>query len=171
MAQLRLEPFGARHLDGVAVLLADSDVMRFTAIDVPPPEGFAQDWLAGYERGLQDGTRSGFAAMSADDEFLGLALAVRVDRVAREAELGYMVVPAARGKGVGAQILELLTEWAFEEAGVLRAELLIDVANAGSEGVARRCGYVREGVLRSRYLKQDIRIDAGIWSRLASDPR
>jgi hypothetical protein len=33
-----------------------------------------------------------------------------------------------------------------------------------------RCGYVREGVMRSVHLKQDIRTDAALWSRLPSDP-
>jgi hypothetical protein len=38
-----------------------------------------------------------------------------------------------------------------------------------SERVAARCGYAREGVLRSIHFKPDKRIDAAIWSRLPSD--
>src|SRR5829696_5111055 len=49
-------------------------------------------------------------------------------------------------------------------------ELWIDVENPGSERVAERGGYVREGVLRSYWFKEDIRRDFGIWSRLHSDP-
>jgi RimJ/RimL family protein N-acetyltransferase len=36
--------------------------------------------------------------------------------------------------------------------------------------VAERCGYVHEGTLRSSHLKQGIRIDAELWSRLPADP-
>jgi RimJ/RimL family protein N-acetyltransferase len=36
----------------------------------------------------------------------------------------------------------------------LRVELWIDVLNEPSKRVAERCGYVREGVLRSVYFKQ-----------------
>jgi RimJ/RimL family protein N-acetyltransferase len=46
----------------------------------------------------------------------------------------------------------------------------LSVENAASERVAERCGYVREGVMRSIHVKQDVRVDAAIWSRLPSDP-
>jgi hypothetical protein len=36
--------------------------------------------------------------------------------------------------------------------------------------VAERCGYVLEGIMRSSHLKDDVRVDAGLWSRLPSDP-
>jgi ribosomal-protein-alanine N-acetyltransferase len=66
--------------------------------------------------------------------------------------------------------LTLLTRWAFAEQGALRAYLIIQVENRASVRVAQRCGYVREGVLRSIHLKGERRIDAELWSRLPSDP-
>jgi RimJ/RimL family protein N-acetyltransferase len=63
----------------------------------------------------------------------------------------------------------LLTVWAFGDVGAMRAYLIIDVENRASERVAERCGYVREGVMRSIHLKQGRRVDAGLWSRLPSD--
>jgi RimJ/RimL family protein N-acetyltransferase len=36
--------------------------------------------------------------------------------------------------------------------------------------VARRCGYQKEGVLRSLYFKQNVWEDAELWSRLSTDP-
>lgn len=67
-------------------------------------------------------------------------------------------------------MLRLLTSWAFDEANALRLYLIINVGNPASERVAERCGYVREGVMRSWHLKNGICIDAGLWSRLPSDP-
>ena len=77
-------------------------------------------------------------------------------------------IAAARTSGDPATY-RLLTEWAFSELGMERLELLISVENEGSKRVAVRCGYVREGVLRSRHLKGDLREDTEIWSRLPSD--
>jgi RimJ/RimL family protein N-acetyltransferase len=71
---------------------------------------------------------------------------------------------------VATQALRLLTEWGFSELDALRLELLIGVDNEASKRVAERCGYVREGVLRSVHFKLDIREDTEIWSRLPSDP-
>jgi RimJ/RimL family protein N-acetyltransferase len=166
----RLEPLAERHLGGLAALLADPEALRFTRVPEPPPAGFARDWIARYERGREDGASEGFAAVDGDGRFLGVGLVPHIDRAAREVELGYIVAREARGRGAGSEILRRLTRWAFDELGALRIFLIIDVTNGASERVAERCGYVREGVLRSLHLKQDVRIDAGVWSRLPSDP-
>ena len=167
---LRLVPLAEEHLDDVRALLEDAEVLHFTRIPEPPPEDFPEQWLEGYERGRSDGTREAFAALDGDDGFLGLALAPTIDRDGDEVELGYIVPRAARGRGVATEMLRQLTRWALDEAGALRIVLVIDVENAASERVAERCGYVREGVMRSIHLKQGARVDAAIWSRLPSDP-
>ena len=166
---MRLEPLSERHLGGVAALLDDPDVLRFTRVPEPVPVGFEREWLARYEAARVDGSAEAFAAVDDDGGFLGLALAPTIDSEAGEVELGYIVAPAARGRGAATRILALLTRWAFDELRARRIALIIDVANPASERVAERCGYVREGVMRSVHLKDDVRVDAGLWSRLASD--
>jgi RimJ/RimL family protein N-acetyltransferase len=165
-----LRPLGDEHLDDVTALLDDPDVLRFTRLPVPPPLGYARQWLDRYEEGRADGTREAFAALDDDGRFVGLALAVDIDREGREVELGYITAPGARGRGVATGMLDELTRWAFDELGALRVTLIIDVENGASSRVAERCGYVREGVMRSSYLKDDVRVDAGLWSRLPTDP-
>lgn len=169
VSDVRLVPFAQAHLDDVAALLADPDVLRFTRIPEPPPPDFPRQWLARYERGRREGTSEGFAALDADEGFVGLALAPDIDREGRQLELGYIVAPGARGRGVATEMLRQLTEWAFAELGALRIYLIINVENPASERVAARCGYVREGVMRSLHLKQGMRTDAALWSRLPSD--
>jgi RimJ/RimL family protein N-acetyltransferase len=170
MEDVRLEPLSEDHLAEMAALLADPEVLRFTRVPEPPPAGFPRRWLDRYEAAREDGTAEAFAALDPDGRFVGLALAPEIDREAREVELGYIVSPAARGRGFATAMLRLLTRWAFEHAGARRIELIINVENPASERVAERCGYTREGVARSIHLKQDIRVDAAIWSRLPSDP-
>jgi RimJ/RimL family protein N-acetyltransferase len=165
-----LTPLSERHVDDMEALIADPDVLRFTRVPEPPPPGFARDCFARYEAGQREGTHIGFAAVDESDTFLGLALAPEIDAAGRELELGYIVAPGARGRGVGAAILRELTRWAFEEQGGLRAYLMIDTDNVASQRVAQRCGYVLEGVLRSVHLKQGRRTDQQLWSRLPSDP-
>jgi RimJ/RimL family protein N-acetyltransferase len=166
---LALEPLGREHLPGVEALLDDPEVLRYTRVPVPPPPDFPETWLRLYEDGRREGTREGFAVVDGDREFLGLALAPKIDREGRTVELGYVVAPSARGRGVATTALRLLTEWAFTELGALRLELLIGSANEPWKRVAERNGYHREGVLRSLHVKQDVRDDVEIWSRLPSD--
>ena len=166
---IRLEPLDSSYLDGLAAVAADPDVRRFTRVPDPVPPGFPETWLGRYEEGRLEGTREGFAILGDGGEFLGVAVVPRLDRDTLTAELGYVVVREARGRGVATEALRLLTEWAFA-SGIVRIELLISVDNPASKRVAQRCGYVREGVLRSLHVKQDVREDTEIWSRLVDDP-
>jgi RimJ/RimL family protein N-acetyltransferase len=167
---LQFEPLDERWLDDITELVADPDVLRFTRVPEPVPDGFVRAWIARYETGPDDGAREGFAAVGGDGRFLGLALAPHMDAEAGEMELGYIVAPAARGRGVASAILGKLTRWAFDERDAHRIYLIIDVENVASERVAERCGYQREGVMRSIHVKQNRRADAALWSRLRSDP-
>ena len=166
---IRLVPLGEQHVPALSRALEDGEIVRNTRVPEPPPPGFAATWLARYEEGRRTGEREAFAVESKSGEFLGVALSPKIERETQTAELGYVVVPDARGRGVASEALRQLTEWAFEELGMIRLELVIAVHNEPSKAVARRCGYEREGVLRSVYFKQARREDVEIWSRIAED--
>ena len=170
MDGLRLTPLGPQHLPALREIVRDADVQRFTRIPVPTPADWIETWLAFYEHGRRDGSREAFAIEDAGGGFLGLAFAVRIDAEEATTELGYVVAPAARGRGVASRALAELTAWVFAERGMHRAELRISVANTASKRVAERCGYAYEGVLRSMYVKPGMRDDLEVWSRLATDP-
>jgi len=170
MATIRLERFERAHLPVLDELAADPDVLRFTRFPVPIPPGFAEAWWSRLEDGRSSATREAFAVVDdRDGDVLGIAGAPQIDRPARTAELGYVIARAHRGRGVATQALALLTSWGFSELLALRLELLISVENEASKRVAARCGYLREGVLRSLHLKGDLRSETEIWSRLPSD--
>jgi [ribosomal protein S5]-alanine N-acetyltransferase len=67
----------------------------------------------------------------------------------RTGHIGYWCAPAARGRGVVTRALRLLSRYAFDELALLRLELITDPDNVGSQRVAEKAGYRREGVLRS----------------------
>jgi RimJ/RimL family protein N-acetyltransferase len=167
---VRLVPLSPVFRDEIDALQDDPDVQAFTRFPVPREDDFADRFLRRYEQGLADGVRAGFAAVDEHGTFLGLGLAVYINDEEGELELGYTVAPGARGAGVAQRILALLTEWAFRDRGMIRSTLVINVDNAASQHVAGRCGYVLEGVMRSIYARPGRRTDAGLWSRLASDP-
>ena len=166
---VRLEPLAAEHIQGLDALALDPDVQLNTYVPSPPPADFGKTWLERYERGREEGTREGFAIVDAEDgSFLGIAVAVRLDEAAREAELGYILAPEARGRGAATEALRQLTEWGFAQ-GLQRLELRVDGDNEPSKRVAERCGYTHEGILRSVYFKEGRRSDLFIYSRLPSD--
>jgi RimJ/RimL family protein N-acetyltransferase len=166
---VRLELFEDQHVEAFEAMLDDPDVLRFTRLPDPAPAGYAGRWLERYRNGREAGTAEAFAIVGDDGEFLGVAVAPEIEPEARQGELGYVIAPHARGRGVATRALELLTAWAFDELGLQRAVLLISVDNEASKVVAARNGYVREGVLRSLWFKQDLREDTEVWSLLPGD--
>ncbi len=163
------EPLSTAHLAELAALVTDPLVLRFTRVPEPVPPDFVDTWLARYLRGAEDGTCEGFAIVDPAGAFLGMALAPAIDRETRTAELGYVIAREARGRGVATAALTRLTAWAFAELAAERLELVISIQNAASRRVAERCGYTREGVLRSVHIKAGVREDVEIWSRLPGD--
>jgi RimJ/RimL family protein N-acetyltransferase len=168
-AAVTLRPLGAEHLPALRPMLADPETIRGTRFPQTLTDDFLDDWLKGYEDGAADGSRRGFVGLDEGGEPVGLALAVGIDREAAEAELGYIVAPWARGRGIGTALLSALTRWAIDEQGIERVTLVIMTANAASERVAQRAGYTREGVMRSVWMKPGVRADSSLWSRLAGD--
>ena len=170
MGDVRLELLTAAHLDDMLAVAVDPDIVRYTRVPDPMPDGWIERWIASYDEGRRDGTREAFAITDEQGQFLGAGMAVHIDRPGRTVELGYVVAPAARGAGVASRALGLLTDWAFAEVGALRIELRIAASNEASKRVAARASYRYEGTLRSLHLKQDVRDDTEIWSRLPDDP-
>ncbi len=169
MPSVRLELLTDRYVEDLERLASDPEVQRNTYVPEPPPPGFGCTWLEAYEKAREAGTREGFAIVDADTgAFLGMAAAVHLDEDAGEAELGYILAPEARGRGAATEALNQLTAWAFDK-GLARLELRIDAGNERSVRVAERCGYRREGLLRSVHFKAGRRTDVLIYSRLPGD--
>jgi RimJ/RimL family protein N-acetyltransferase len=167
---IRLVPLCADHLEGLAGLIADPDVIRNTRVPEEPEAGFELKWLAAYEAGAKEGSRDGFAIEDAESgAFLGMAGLVAIEREENQAEIGYIVARDARGRGIATRALRLVTDYALGEVGLERVQLLIDAENEPSLRVAKRCGYVREGVTRSLYVKPGRRADMVVYSRLPGD--
>ncbi|WP_308128194.1 GNAT family N-acetyltransferase [Modestobacter italicus] len=116
------------------------------------------------------GDRASWAVTDAVGTLLGSVSLHSVDRVQGDAQLGYWVAPAARGRRVAARAADAVCRWAFD-AGIDRVELYHAVENEASGRVAARAGFTREGRLRRSYRYGDgVKHDEFIWSRLSDDP-
>jgi RimJ/RimL family protein N-acetyltransferase len=169
--EIRLEPLDGSFAPHFEALLSDPAIVAHTRVPSEPPVGFGQSWVDRYAQGWKDGSRAGFAIVSREGEFLGMAAIVELDLEGRQGEIGYLVAPVARSRGVAGRALRLITDWALGDLGLERVELLIDVDNEPSHRVAERAGYVKEGVLRSRHFKENLRNDIVVYSLIAADRR
>lgn len=88
----------------------------------------------------------------------------------RRAEGFYWLDRAVRGRGIAAEALNLVTEWALREFDIVGVQLATHLDNERSQRVAERCGFSREGVLRGWEPVKTEQPDVVMWSRLANDP-
>lgn len=82
------------------------------------------------------------------------------------AEVGYWVGQAHWRCGIASEALGLVSDWAWAHLPeVTRLYAPIFARNAGSQAVARRCGYQLEGLLRQSAIKNGQVIDRALWAR------
>jgi RimJ/RimL family protein N-acetyltransferase len=150
----------------------DPLVQRFTRIPADYGEEDGRAFIGGAPGRRARGESIELAvAPAAGGRLLG-AVGLVVDRHdPARAEVGYWVGPWARGQGVAARALALLSGWALGPLGLARLDLHASVSNAASLRVAARCGYVREGTLRRAWFRGPVREDLAVFSLLPEDLR
>jgi RimJ/RimL family protein N-acetyltransferase len=109
-------------------------------------------WVLGREQAWNRKEEFGFVIESGDGRLLGTCGIKRFEWMNRCAELGYWVRTSATGQGIATTATRQLCQWAFEEAGLHRVEVLASVENPASIRVAEKAGAIREGILRQRLL-------------------
>jgi RimJ/RimL family protein N-acetyltransferase len=111
-------------------------------------EGFPMSPILGIARVIA-------AASASLGPFLAYAVVRRSDELAigdagfhgppnatGEVEIGYALVPAARGAGFAQEAMQLLIAWAWGQPGVALVTARVDPGNAPSVRLLRRLGFV-----------------------------
>jgi RimJ/RimL family protein N-acetyltransferase len=139
----------------------DPDLDRWTSIPFPYSEELAREFISKTEE-----TTFGIVDRSTGELLGGIGTRVAGSAVI---EVGYWVKAEARGRGVATRALALIARFAFDELGAARVQLTAEPDNLGSQRVAEKVGFVREGTLRSRLLVKGRRRDAVMFSLLPGD--
>ncbi|WP_214109788.1 GNAT family N-acetyltransferase [Acrocarpospora catenulata] len=164
--RLLLRPFQKRDaFDVLAAVKDDAEMLRW----MPWVPGYtlerALDWCT---RVAHPGSLSGltFALEPRDGGRLAGALGVhRVDRERGDAEIGYWISPWARRQGYAVEATRRVAGWLIAQ-GYIRVQLMIAVGNTASRAVARKAGFVEEGMIRQGLPIPHGRADAVLYSIL-----
>jgi len=169
-----LRPWRESDVPAKLMAFADPIVQRFSwPRTTPYTEDDARRFFAEQERARLRGAELSFAlAEPADDAaVLGGGSLYDVDRDEGRAAVGFWLAPTARGRGVATHAVCLVARWAFAGLGVARLELTCAPDNHASQRVAERCGFTREGVLRSHTPFKGARRDTVVFSLLPGELR
>ena len=170
---VRLRPWVEGDVPSTVLAFSDPVMQRFSWRTTPYTETDARRDLATQERARRRGEALHLAVAEPRDGSVVLG-SVWLSEVRRDqgcAAVGYWLASHARGRGAATEAVRLLTRWAFAELELARLELTCGPDNTASQQVAERCGFIREGVLRSHVPFKRTRRDSVIYSLLADDLR
>ena len=98
----------------------------------------------------------------ATDAAIGSLFVHSIDARHRRCEVGFFLVPAVRGAGLGTAAVRLALDWLFGEGGFLRVEMTTTPDNAAVPRLAAALGFRQEGTLRKRNVERGRRVDV-VW--------
>ena len=129
-------------------------------IDETLDEKLARKWWSEHAAEWERDAGRHFAIVeAATDEFLGGVNFHRIDLVHKRAEVGFWLAPWARGRGIGSGAVFAACDWAFGHWDLKRIEMTTFPDNQASLALARKLGFTREGLLRSRNFERGAHVD------------
>lgn len=114
---------------------------------------------------------AGARAIEVDGELVGTCQFYRSAPCIHGFEIGYIIhAPENRKKGHASEALRILSDTLFTDRQTCyRLQLIIEVWNTASWKVAERCGYIREGLLRSSGFGRGDPSDCFVYGRTRKD--
>jgi len=146
-----LRRWGLEDAHAIVRACEDPEVSRFSpVIPFPYSESDALGWLGIQEPMRERGEGIDLAVVDgASGSVLGAIGMGCVSWMHRTAEIGYWLAREARGRGHMTAAVRLFAGWAFDDLQFARLQLTTDPLNVASQRVAERCGFQKEGYLRS----------------------
>ncbi|SDY70859.1 Protein N-acetyltransferase, RimJ/RimL family [Micromonospora pattaloongensis] len=168
--EIRLRAPEDRDVDGVVTACRDPETLRWTTVPEPYERRHAEFFVGAHTRGRwARGDGAVFAVADAADRYVG-SMELRISAAdPAVADVGYMVAPAARGRGYAPAALAALTAWGFTSLGLARIEWHANVGNTASRRVAEKAGFVVEGTARAGVPHRGERVDAWVGALVARD--
>lgn len=106
--------------------------------------------------------------LKGSDTWVGGSGLHRIDWEARRFEVGYWVRTRFAGQGYASEAVNGITDFAFTHLHANRVEIRCDAQNVRSAAVAKRCGFMLEGVLRHDALGVDGDVrDTMVFSKIS----
>ncbi|MGW1226645.1 GNAT family N-acetyltransferase [Streptomyces sp. NPDC001478] len=142
---LTLRPWTPADL-GMVIEAYRDPAIRAAARSPVDDAAAAERWLRRQVEDRAAGRRFAFAVLDEEfgDEPAGNVVMMRAAPGAPSGEVGYWTAAPARGRSLAPRALEALGDWAFTafaDDGLVRLELLHQVANEASCRVAHKAGY------------------------------
>ena len=167
MTDVGLRPAVRGDVPWLAELVSHPDVSGFLAAVRPSAP---EEILAEIERAARDPEDLGVLVIEESAEPRGTVTWERVNRRSRIASVsGLALDPRSRGRGIAAVALELLVSELLDARGLHRVQAEVYGFNERAVALFERAGFVREGVRRQAYWRDDRWVDGILFGLIAED--
>jgi RimJ/RimL family protein N-acetyltransferase len=163
----RLRGWLPEDRDALVRMGSDPECARRTRVPEPYTQEDARRFIGQASLELIDGREAAYALCEAGGGPALGSFGVRPETEHQRFELGYLLGPEGRGRGLMTRAVVLATAWLLGPGGFARGAIHVATDNSASEAVALRAGYEREGVLRSYHALKGARKDVVSLSRVA----
>jgi RimJ/RimL family protein N-acetyltransferase len=170
--RLRVRLVGEADLPALLVVNGEDEVTRFLPYSSWQSMADARAWYERMAKLQAEGSALQFVvADKASDVAIGSILAFRFDAPSARAELGYALGRAWWGRGCMSEALSAFIAQAVSAMALRRLEAQVNSDNAHSGQLLRRLGFVREGLLRQRWLHRGAPVDVEMYGLLRDEWR
>lgn len=166
--ELVLRPWQAGDADVRVRAGRDPEIRQWTSVPRDVDHDAALEWIAWSQLAIATGEAL-HLALTVDDRCVGSIGLIDVHQDHRRAEIGYWLLPEARGRGLAPRALRLLTAWSLGELPLARLDLYTNTDNDASMAVALRCGFSREALLRAWHSGPDGQEDLVLFGLVRGD--
>ncbi len=171
-ARLQLRPLVASDAEALYAIFSDPLVMRYWSTSPWTDPAQAEARIAEEAAGMRAGRSLRLALVPiAGGALIGTCSLFKLDEASRRAEIGYALARSAWGAGLMHEALQALVGHAFDALQLRRLEADIDPRNTASARSLERLGFVREGVLRERWIVDGEVSDSALYGLLQRDWR
>jgi RimJ/RimL family protein N-acetyltransferase len=153
-------------------MYSDVEFMRYWSFPVMRRFEQAVDYLAHRMQGATADIELVWAIeLSATHDVIGICSLFNVEMAAKRAEIGFGLQRPFWGHGYMSEAVRAVVECAFDVLQLRRIEAEIHPANEASARLLERLGFVREGLLRERWIVDGDISDSAIYGLLRTDRR
>jgi ribosomal-protein-alanine N-acetyltransferase len=164
--EVKLVPARPEHLDVWIAIRNGPTSRRLLPLDDSDRESLLKR-LSEASSDVTDPRAKNFRWMVEVDGIIAGTVAARdLSRFHGRVEVGYMLAEEFIGRGIGTRAVRMMLELLFTIPGLQRIWLTTTGENLTSQAVARKLGFVQEGLLRGHCIVQGRRTDQQVWGLL-----
>jgi ribosomal-protein-alanine N-acetyltransferase len=172
--RLVLRRLVAADATALFAIFSDPEVMRYWSSTAWESLQQADNYVANADAGIASGCdlRLGIALAGAGQQagqLVGQIALYRFDQQNRRCDVGYALGRAHWGRGYLGEAMKAMLDHGFGALGLNRVEADVDPRNAASARLLERMGFMREGLLRERWIVGGEVCDTAFYGLLRRD--